>query len=376
MLFQLSEIKLKHPDLHAFLCSDSTENLFSMAEHLNAVYEIELIDKKLVSLPILEIIAITSTPAHFKTLIEIKHTKSPNQNITDKELINSFRAAVRCNQVMMASYLLETYSSVLNHSKILNLAKEKAITFKLEEMKQFLETKTKIKDNLRSGEKSELPIKKSSTIDQQLAQLSFFNIGQYKNLDVFEPKEITLSRKFKEHGIILPGSIENVPDDGNCFFHAFSRELKRLTNQDISHIDLRLAGISYINDNKDQFEHFFCTEGSSCNETESLDDYLVRMTYSGDGDRPGAWADSPIITATARKFNIQLDIQYMYESEENDPQQPNEDETGELQSNEDEKSELQSKVTISLVLYQNHYYILNLDKPTYTEQVVDIKNLR
>lgn len=169
-----------------------------------------------------------------------------------------------------------------------------------------------------------------------------------------QTRETTILEAFiKKHHIELPGSIEDVPHDGNCFFHAVSRQLKKLNLDKISHIDLRLKAIGYILECRDEFEQYFCTEDNSKRETESLDDYVVRMSNSGTIGTPGAWADGPIIMAIARQYNIHICV---YEIRE----------TGDYFPHHHHDEEGISKPTIALVLYhQRHYYILHVNQHTH-----------
>lgn len=210
-----------------------------------------------------------------------------------------------------------------------------------------------------AAEESTLPDKVSSVVlspANSSPKLISSNIHQHVSWDPTGASKTKLDTFVKEHLIELPGLIEEVPNDGNCFFHALSRLLTRLNLNNITYIDLRLAGIRYIDECRDEFEQYFCKEGNSSGETESIDHYLERMSNWGSNDISGAWADGPMIMAIARKYNIHIYVTEIKETGECFPQH----------FNEDEKNE--SKPMAALALYQHHYYILNLHQHTNKEK--------
>jgi len=355
MLFQISEIKQKYPDLYTFLFAETSENLFHLGWNLATGYNLELKDKGDSHLPILNITAAISTPAHFQILIDIKHKKS-HQTETEQELVSSFKAAVRFDNIIMVAYFLESYPSISNNSKLLETTIEVAKKYKLDQSYQLLITKIRSPEGMKTNEKLESVVKITPPTLPVRSSIKLNPSNTHKRVswDMSASTETRLEYFMKEHHIVLPGLIENVPDDGNCFFHAFSRQLKRLNLKDLSHIDLRLEGIDYIENNRDEFDQYFCKEDNLGSISESLDEYLVRMSNSGTIDTPGAWADGPVIMALARKYNIHIYVSELKESGQYFPQH----------YNEDEKDE--SKPIVALVLYQLHYYILNLDKRTHT----------
>lgn len=100
------------------------------------------------------------------------------------------------------------------------------------------------------------------------------------------------SEKLKEYGLVS----EDVPGDGNCFFHAVARQLKNLEiEQQYTAEALRKLAIQYLQTYKADFDGF-CDDG--------VDAYIAKMQTSGN------WADHVVMLALARALNMSLFVLY------------------------------------------------------------------
>lgn len=89
--------------------------------------------------------------------------------------------------------------------------------------------------------------------------------------------------------------IIDVPEDGNCFFHAVAYALKKQAITDISHETLRSQAIDYLKENSAAMQNYFP-------RGESPEKYLQQMTTLG------TYAEGVIIEAVAVIMNVQLNI--------------------------------------------------------------------
>ncbi len=140
----------------------------------------------------------------------------------------------------------------------------------------------------------------------------------------------------------LPGTIVAAPPNGNCFFDAFATELHRLgiTEHLLSQQEIRNRSADYLQNNLTLLEAY------PPPAEITIADYLTGM-------RGTDWAEGSIISAATQEFNVQLVI---YQVVEPTP--------GELEMraptsiNEAHPGAAPIRGTITLILYQNHYQII------------------
>lgn len=89
---------------------------------------------------------------------------------------------------------------------------------------------------------------------------------------------------------------QNVPGDGNCFFHAVFKQLPdELNNQYQSEVDIITAATNHIVEHFENYRNFI-DDGVEV-------DQLLNRFYEGE-----EWADNVMIQATARILNCNLVI--------------------------------------------------------------------
>lgn len=86
--------------------------------------------------------------------------------------------------------------------------------------------------------------------------------------------------------------IEEVPSDGNCFFHAISNFL----NDDITHETVRALICDYIENNPEIFK-----ADIEC-DFPSVENYLQKMR------KPGEWGDAIMANAFCLAYNVNIVI--------------------------------------------------------------------
>lgn len=100
------------------------------------------------------------------------------------------------------------------------------------------------------------------------------------------------SEIFIERGLMA----EDVPGDGNCFFHAVARQLKLLNDGEevMNYQVLRELAVNQVIANIGQFQDFTVEE--------TIDEYIDRISQEGE------WADNPLIEALVREIGVNIVI--------------------------------------------------------------------
>lgn len=103
--------------------------------------------------------------------------------------------------------------------------------------------------------------------------------------------------------LVAQGTIVNIPKDGNCFFHAvlYEAQKQNIGWHFFDHRALRKETINYMKNNSSSFKPFFTDE-------ETIEQYMEKMSFSGNHYLPGEWASGPVIEAFAKGFGVHLEI--------------------------------------------------------------------
>lgn len=88
--------------------------------------------------------------------------------------------------------------------------------------------------------------------------------------------------------------VQDVPGDGNCFFHAIADQLVRQGYSSLPHEELRIHAASFMVEHQSEYREILdALEGGS-------------ETYMHSMFSDGIWADEPIINALARALNLTI----------------------------------------------------------------------
>ena len=149
----------------------------------------------------------------------------------------------------------------------------------------------------------------SATYNSFASQLTLLSPGKNLNYISYASEHSELSELFygdegSDLDLVIESAIrtflrneiyvENVPGDGNCFFHAISRQLEAINSQKIlNHLELRQFAINYVQEHSQDFIDFLDND---------IDLYISEMSQ----DR--TWADNPIIQALANDLGVNIQI--------------------------------------------------------------------
>jgi flagellar biosynthesis GTPase FlhF len=148
----------------------------------------------------------------------------------------------------------------------------------------------------------------------------------------------------------LPGRKIDIPEDGNCFFHAVVRELQRHSIITLTQMQLRARGVAYLRAHPELLV-------AHPPERETYEAYLDRMAKNQQ------WAEGPIIEAIAKEFDLHFAVMELRNNSDT-----GREEMWPFHINDTDKAQ----ALIGLVLKNNHYQVLELDEaPIIDVTVID-----